>query len=148
VVLYLLKEDGGRITLEDGSGSLILEASGIPGPTVDWQAGGAGYPVKKKRRNETEELFRKIEHSLEVALGLVPEPSEVTAGTESTPALQEPAAWSEEAYRDAIHRISSTLQHTAESTRRLERLHSLLRAYEEAKERERIEEEEAWILMA
>lgn len=70
MVLYLLKEDGGRIKLEDGSGSLILEASGVPGPTVDWQAGGAGHPVKKKRRNETDELFKRIEHTLEVALGL------------------------------------------------------------------------------
>jgi hypothetical protein len=146
VVLYLLKEDGGRITLEDGSGSLILEASGIPGPTVNWQAGGAGYPVKKKRRNETEELFRKIEHSLEVALGLAEEPVEVGAEAHTEEAAQ--PAWSEEAYRDAILHISSTLQHTAESTRRLERVHSMLRAYEEAQERERIEEEEAWILMA
>jgi hypothetical protein len=145
VVLYLLKEDGGRITLEDGSGSLILEASGIPGPTVNWQAGGAGYPVKKKRRNETEELFRKIEHSLEVSLGLAEEPLEVGAEAHTEEAAP---AWSEARYREAIDylkRVSSAADITRAD---LQRLASMLRAYEEAQERERIEEEEAWILMA
>jgi hypothetical protein len=145
VVLYLLKEDGGRITLEDGSGSLILEASGIPGPTVNWQAGGAGYPVKqRKRRNETEELFRKIEHSLEVFLGLVEETVEVTAAAESPPA----ETWSEEALRRAVGELQARYAEQGDFARRIERLNAMLRAYEEAKERERIEEEEAWILMA
>jgi hypothetical protein len=143
-VLYLLKEDGGRITLEDGSGSLILEASGIPGPTVNWQAGGAGYPVKKKRRNETDELFKRIEHTLEVALGLVDEPVTATAAPESPPA----ETWSEEALRRAVGELQARFAEQGDFARRIERLNAMLRAYEEAKERERIEEEEAWILMA
>jgi hypothetical protein len=145
VVLYLLKEDGGRITLEDGSGSLILEASGIPGPTVNWQAGGAGYPVKKKRRNETEELFRKIEHSLAVALGLAEEPIPVTAGAVEAPS--EPQ-WSEEGIRKAVEEFERLSRIYIETDERIGRLRLLLGAYEEAQERERIEEEEAWILMA
>jgi hypothetical protein len=146
VVLYLLKEDGGRITLEDGSGSLILEASGIPGPTVNWQAGGAGYPVKqRKRRNETEELFRKIEHSLEVALGLAEEPLEVSAEAVTQEAAP---AWSEERYLDAIRELGLRRRDAELSSARFERLQAMLRAYQEAQERERIEEEEAWILMA
>jgi hypothetical protein len=145
VVLYLLKEDGGRITLEDGSGSLILEASGIPGPTVNWQAGGAGYPVKhKKRRNETDELFKRIEHTLEVALGLVDEPVAATAAPESPPA----ETWSEEALRRAVGELQARFAEQGDFARRIERLSAMLRAYEEAQERERIEEEEAWILMA
>jgi hypothetical protein len=145
--LYLLKEDGGRITLEDGSGSLILEASGIPGPTVNWQAGGAGYPVKhKKRRNETDELFRKIEHSLEVALGLAEEPLEV--GAEAVTQEAAPQAVDHEAIRREYQRLLQRLSELADSNARMEKLGAMLRAYEEAQERERIEEEEAWILMA
>jgi hypothetical protein len=146
MVLYLLKEDGGRITLEDGSGSIILEASGIPGPTVNWQAGGAGYPVKKKRRNETDELFRKIEHSLEVFLGLVEEPVEVTAAAVVEEAASQ--AVDREAIRRSYDELLQRLRGLGDTSERLERLEAMFRAYEEAQERERIEEEEAWILMA
>jgi hypothetical protein len=146
VAFYLLKEDGGKIQLEDLSGSILLEADAVPGPSVDWQAGGAGYPAKhKKRRNETEELFRKIEHSLEVALGLAEEPLEV--GAEAV--TQEAApAWSEERYLDAIRELGLRRRDVELSSARFERLQAMLRAYQEAQERERIEEEEAWILMA
>jgi hypothetical protein len=146
VSFYLLKEDGGKIQLEDGTGSLLLEEVAIPGPSVDWQAGGAGYPVKqRKRRNETEELFRKIEHSLAVALGLAEEPIPVTAGAVEAPS--EPQ-WSEEGIRKAVEEFERLSRIYIETDERIGRLRLLLGAYEEAQERERIEEEEAWILMA
>jgi hypothetical protein len=147
VSFYLLKEDGGKIQLEDGTGSLLLEEVAIPGPSVDWQAGGAGYPVKqRKRRNETEELFRKIEHSLAVALGLAEEPVEVTAGAVETPrAIQtDDAAAIRRSYEQLLQKLSALDNARA----RMDKLGAMLRAYEEAQERERIEEEEAWILMA
>lgn len=144
--LYLLQENGSHILLENGAGAIILEEVGVPGPAVDWQAGGRGRPYKK-RRNETDELFKRIEHTLEVALGLAPEPVEVTAGAESPP----PQAWSDERLQEAVQRLERLFQDSRESRARMERLRAMLRAYEEAKakdERERIDEEEAWILMS
>lgn len=68
---YLLQEDGSHFLLEDLSGAIILEETGLS-PTV-WHQGGAGYPAPhgRKRRRRTYELF----HALETTL------REVVAGT-------------------------------------------------------------------
>jgi hypothetical protein len=75
---------------------------------------------------------------------LVEETVEVTAAAESPPA----ETWSEEALRRAVGELQARYAEQGDFARRIERLNAMLRAYEEAKERERIEEEEAWILMA
>jgi len=146
-IFYLLQENGSKITLENGSGSIILEASSGSGPTVDWQAGGAGHPVKRKRKNATEELFDSIERSLEVALGLVEVPLDLPAE-----AILEEAAptWSEERYRTAILRLGRISGYNSESSQRFARLEAMLRAYEEAQARERAlqDDEETWFLMS
>jgi hypothetical protein len=146
-VFYLLQENGSKITLENGAGSLILEASGVAGPTVFYQAGGAGHPVKR-RKDATEELFKKIEHSLEVALGLVVDPVEGPAESlaEETPQ----PAWSDEAIREAVRRLEQLSADEWELRSRLERVRAMLRAYEEAREREWFlnEDEETWFLMS
>ena len=146
-VFYLLKEDGGKITLEDLSGSIILESSTVGGPTVDWQAGGAGYPTKKKRRNETEELFKDIEHSLEVALGIAEEPLDVTA----TAVIEETApTWSDEKLRENVERLRRLSEFNQQYLERMARIQAMFRAYEEAQAREQAlqDEEETWFLMS
>ena len=146
-VFYLLKEDGGKITLEDLSGSIILESSTVGGPTVDWQAGGAGHPVKRKRRNETEELFDEIQHSLEVALGIAEEPLDVTA----TAVVEEAApAWSDEKLREAVERLRGLSERSEQYFQRMARIQAMFRAYEEAQAREQAlqDEEETWFLMS
>jgi hypothetical protein len=36
----------------------------VPGPSVDWQGGGAGYPVRRKRRRRQDELFAELERTI------------------------------------------------------------------------------------
>lgn len=146
-VLYLLKEDGGKFTIENGAGFIILEASGVPGPSVDWQAGGAGHPTKRQRRNAQKELFDSIEHALEVALGLAEEPLAVSAEAVLEEAAQ--PAWNEERFLDAIRELGRARESSGEYAQRFSRLETMFRAYEEAQARERAlqDEEEAWFLL-
>lgn len=147
-VLYLLKENGGKLTLENSTGVLILEASGIPGPAVDWQAGGAGHPTgRRRRRNETRALFDSIEHALEMALGLAEEPVAVSAETIIEEAVQ--PAWDEKRLRDAIGNLGEIRAISEEYGQRFDRLQTLFRDYEESQARERAlqDDEETWFLL-
>lgn len=145
-VLYLLKEDGGRLNLENGSGSLLLEAVGLDIPT-----GGRGRPwheiYNKPRKNKTEELFRSIEQALEVALGLAEVPVEAPAEPERAAVVA--PAYDAEGFRQAVGEILRRSTELADAESRLERLQALLRAYEEAEARERAlqDDEEAWFLL-
>lgn len=145
MAFYLLQENGSKILLEDGSGALLLEAT-IPGPSVDWQAGGAGYPLKR-RRNATEDLFKEIERALEVALGIieVPVDDEAAAVVEEAPQ----PTWSEARLHAALSELGRIGQRTEVYAARFERLQAMVRAYEEAQARERAlqDDEEAWFLL-
>lgn len=147
MALYLLQEDGSKLLLENLTGAVLLEASGVPGPTVFWQAGGAGHPVpsKRRRRRDTEQLFAAIEHSLEVALGLVVEP--VVRAQESKVAAPQ-ASWDGESFKQALQHLDTVAQDHRGLQERLHRVHGLLRAYEEAERQKSLDEEETWILMA
>ena len=144
---YLLKEDGFKLLLENGSGALLLEASSIPGPTVDWQAGGRGRPV---RRNETEALLQSIEQTLRVALGLDEAPVPVSdgpAGTDDPPI----PLWSDARFQDALEQFRALRSSRVAATQRYQRLESLLRAYDDEQVRQealRLDDEETWMLMS
>src|SRR5262245_46152801 len=96
---YLLKEDGGKISLEAGTGAILLETieAGLVAPGG---GGGGGWWIeqpRKKRKREDDELFWSIEHALEVALGLVDEPVEAVLEAQREEVRQ---TWSEDKFRE------------------------------------------------
>lgn len=144
---YLLKEDGFKLLLESGAGAVLLEGSSIPGPTVDWQSGGRGRPVK---RHETDALFQSIEHTLRLALGLDDAPDPVSDGATGTDDAPIPL-WSDARLQDALEQFRALRSSRVAATQRYQRLESLLRAYEDEQARQealRLDDEETWMLMS
>lgn len=141
---YLIQESGSKILLEDLTGSLILELSPVPGPTVFYQAGGAGHPVgrKKRKRYETQELFDKIERSLEEALGLVA--PLVPEAESAAPAGDDAPAWQPERLEEGLAHLAALAAGSARLETRLARLQRAI----DDEARARQDDDEFWMLLS
>jgi hypothetical protein len=141
---FLLQENGDKILLEDLTGFVILEA--VAGPTVFYQAGGAGYPVRKrKRRHETQALFDRMERTLREAVGL---DSPVVAEPEGRAAAPiETAPWTPERLEAGLADLAALAAGSARLEARFARLQRLLdeRRHDLAL---RDDDEEFWMLMS
>jgi hypothetical protein len=144
----LLQENGDKILLEDLTGFVILEAGGVPPPTVFYQAGGAGYPVKNRRsrRNDTQALFARLERTLQIAVGLVvPDVGDAPRPTE-TPSPPRPSELASEAIEESLGRLAALAEGRRSLELRLERLRESLRALAE-EDRRRQDDDEFWLLL-
>jgi hypothetical protein len=116
----------------------------VPGPTVFYQAGGAGHPVgrKKRKRYETQELFNKIERSLEEALGLgapvVPETESGAAAANDAP------SWQPERLEAGLAHLATLAAGSARLEARLDRLKQAI----EDEARARQDDDEFWMLLS
>lgn len=143
---YLRLENGDRILLENIAGYLILENS-VPGPTVNYQIGGAGHPGQHRirKRHETQALFDKIERTLQEALGLVaPVVADASSGT--TTESDAPASWTPERLQASLADLEALAVGSARDQARLARLRARLAALADDAE-SRNDDDEFWMLM-
>ena len=143
---YLRTENGGKILLEDLTGALILETTIAP-PTVNYQAGGAGHPGRKRKREEADELFRGIERTLQEALGLVA--PVVDDPPVAANALREPdrPQWSPERLETAVERLTEIAAGHRNLEARLARLREAI-ATADREARLLDDDEDTWLLMS
>lgn len=139
MAFYLLQENGDKITLEDGTGFLILEET-TAGPTVYYQGDGKGGQ-RTKRRNRTHELFNAIEATLRATLDgpvvVHPPLSEVTNEVDVT-----------QGYDAALDQLAVLARENEDLSTRVAAIRKAVGDYE-ARRRALLEadDEEIWLLM-
>ena len=108
----------------------------IPPATINYQGDGK---KRKKRKNETYELFAKIESTIRTSIA-----GPVTVEALAHPQIGEPSVDLSLGYGHALDRLLETAGEYQELSRRVQRLQAEITAYEQRKQRERDEDDDEW----
>lgn len=120
-----------------GAGQFAYQDDGVSPPTINWQEGGAGHPVYRKRRKKTKQLFDSIERTIR----------ETVFGTESK-VLVAHKVQTDKGLDEALRQLTISAQGYEDLSLRVEQIRAEISAYEARKRREIDDDDDDFLMMA